>query len=115
MAPRSESALSVFRLDPEMGVSVLFTDSESLLGNFTVLISRRMGHFVYRCWDVARSGQILYADPDGAYRVFIGHPADGTNRVVALPAQAGDEAALRHVASSNGVSREELPSIADVL
>lgn len=110
---RKEIAWSIFRIGREDPVpSVLFSDRAELCEENTVRLKRYGSSYTDRCWDINSAGQLLFADPDGRYRVTIGHPADGAVRTLDLPAAKGDDEALRKLASSTGTNVRDLPRIA---
>lgn len=109
------SAVSVFRIardDAQPGV--LFTDSPALGDDSTVRYRRDIGFFPLRSWDVGASGRLIYADPNGGYRVLIGHPADGRVESLDLAPVPGDEEAITRRARAEGHAVNTYPRIADV-
>lgn len=68
--------------------------------------------YVDRGWDINKAGEILYADPSGACRVNIGHPADGAVHTIDLPEAPGDEAKVRALAARSDL--ENIPRVAAV-
>jgi hypothetical protein len=70
--------------------------------------------YVIHCWDINAAGEILYADPSGEYRVYIGHPADGAVKEVEPPEMAGDDGKVRELVKmiGGGLRADDVPRIA---
>lgn len=106
---------SLFALRPgDVTPMVLFSDRPELCETNTVRLKEHDSAWSDRYWDVDRAGRIIYADPSGAYRIFIGHPADGKSVVLDLPEQDTDTKNLERLAASVGRSQESLSRIAAV-
>ncbi|HEX5130972.1 MAG TPA: hypothetical protein VFX92_00645 [Candidatus Krumholzibacteria bacterium] len=71
----------------------------------TVALPPKNQRFVLTSWDVSPGGMLLYADPDGAYRVFIG-PATGRAplRPIALPVHDDDDEHLAQLKEKVGLA-----------
>jgi hypothetical protein len=108
-------AWSVFRIRRgDVQPTVLFTNSPVLGDEHTVRYDKNIGFFPLRSWDVSAAGRLIYADPNGGYRVLIGHPADGRVESRGLTPAPGDEEAVAKRAKAEGRSPERYPRIADV-
>ena len=109
------SAMSVFRITPgDARPDMLFTNSPALGDDRTVRYRGDIGFFPLRSWDVGATGRLIYADPDGGYRVLIGHPADGRVESLELAPAPGDEEAITRRARAERHSADTYPRIADV-
>jgi hypothetical protein len=100
--------MSVFRIDPASGkADVLFTDSDSTGDGRTVRYRPSIGYYALRCWDADFRGRVIFADPEGAYRVHVGHPIDRSTTIIELP----DSPARATDRRNPG---DQMPRIADV-
>lgn len=112
---RVDEAVSVFRISQQSGAAeVLFTDHDALAGESSIKYDPDIGYYALRSWDVDDTGRLIYADPTGAYRVFVGHPADGKPLEVELTENKADIANLANRAKRMGRSLAEMPRIVDV-
>ncbi len=55
-------------------------------------------------WDIGADGTIIYGDPDGKYRVIVGHSPDGVSQAIELPEWEGDEARYREIVNKSPAS-----------
>jgi len=62
-----------------------------------------LGNFVGDGWDIGNDGTLVYADPQGEYRVFVGYPPD--SRVLALPEWPRDADRLARQKRDLGATR----------
>jgi hypothetical protein len=98
----------------ETSLKVLFSDRIDLCDKNTVRLNKDNPAWLDRYWDVNRDGRIVYADPSGAYRVVIGHPADGESVFIDLLEEDTDTDNLKRLADTVGLLRESLSRIAAV-
>ncbi|MDH4038678.1 MAG: hypothetical protein OEX18_12060 [Candidatus Krumholzibacteria bacterium] len=80
----------VTRLRADGSATELFSENPGGFETGAVRTSSGASFAVYG-WDIAEDGTIIYADPSGEYRVFIGHPVDGVSQSIDLPEWNGDE------------------------
>jgi hypothetical protein len=99
------ASADVLRMErPDEGSVVrLFSTDGARASATTVPLPWRNHRFVYGCWDINPSGVFIYADPAGAYRVYIGHPADGRTRALELPWRNTDDRSLQRFMDESGV------------
>lgn len=110
-----DKAISVFRFKPgDTAPTVLFSDCAALCDGSSVKFRKDVGYYSMRCWDADAAGRLIYADPNGSYRVFIGHPADGKSVVVELQEAESDDRDLERRAKAMKCPMESVPRIADV-
>ncbi len=95
---------TVSRYDPRANTCerLFSTDAGSISGETIAIPPGRSGFALFG-WDVNREGTILFLDPTGAFRVFVGHPFDGASEALDLPVRDEDAAAIRTFVEQTGL------------
>jgi hypothetical protein len=66
-------------------------------------------------WDIDADGTMIYGDPEGKYRVIVGHPSDGVSQAIELPEWEGDEERYREILDKSPASvRGSILRVAEV-
>ena len=94
------------------------TDTGEIDANAVAIPLARYGYagFVRQGWDINADGTIIYSDPEGSYRVHIGHPADGKTQSFDLMQWEYDEKRIKELIeeSDSKVKADEAPRISSI-